>query len=178
LGSSHITNDVAIGLRTSIDVAEQIKKRFGAATTEGIKDSETVSVEEGDEQDTVSRKELANIIGARLSEIFTFVDKELKSINRSGLLPAGVIITGGGAHLPGVVEVAKKRLRLPARIGAVKVFEGLAEQTTDPSFAVALGLIIWAQDQERVTSRRRGSAFKDVRNSVEKMKGWFRTFLP
>ena len=137
-----------------------------------------MEVKDGDEQDTFSRKELANIISARLGEIFAFVDKELKQINRSGLLPAGVIITGGGAHLPGVVEVAKKKLRLPARIGTVKVFEGLAEQTTDPSFAVALGLIIWAQEQERSISRRKGSAFRDVRNSVDKVKGWFRTFLP
>ncbi len=179
LGSSHITNDIAIGLRTSIDAAEQIKKRYGTAVTEGIKDSETIEVKDGDEQDTFSRKELANIIGDRLGEIFTFVDKELKQINRSGLLPAGVIITGGGAHLPGVVDVAKKRLRLPARIGAVKVFEGLSEQTTDPSFAVALGLIIWAQEQEKIGSRRRrGSAFKDVKNSVDKVRGWFRAFLP
>lgn len=187
LGSSHITNDIAIGLRTSIEVAEEIKKKYGTALPDTVKDSEAIMVDgdnssssglSGSEQDSVSRKELANIISARLDEIFTFVDKELKQIGRSGLLPAGVIFTGGGAYLPGVVEMAKKRLRLPARIGKLQAVEGVAEQTSDPSFAVVMGLLLWAQDQEKVVTKRPSLSLSDVKASVNKVRGWFRTFLP
>ncbi len=184
LGSSHITNDIAIGLRTSIDVAEEIKKEYGTALPDTVKDSEVVVVDgdtsgpSGSEQDPISRKELSNIISARLDEIFTFVDKELKQVGRSGLLPAGVIFTGGGAYLPGVVEMAKKRLRLPARIGKLQAVEGVVEQTSDPSFAVVMGLLLWAQDQEKIFIKRPSLALPDVKASVDKVKGWFRTFLP
>lgn len=181
LGSSHITNDIAIGLRTSIDIAEEIKKRHGTALPDTVKSSEAIVVEaEGepsDEQESVSRAEVANIISARLDEILAFVDRELKTISRSGLLPAGVVFTGGGAHLPGVVEIAKKRLRLPARIGRPHVSSGLSEKLNDPAFAVAAGLITWAAMQENRTTRR-ARALPDVSHTVGKVRDWFRTFLP
>jgi cell division protein FtsA len=180
LGSAHITNDIAIGLRTSIDIAEAIKKQHGTALPDTIKQSEMVVIEgEGENQETVSRHEVANIISDRLEEIFAFVERELKKIGRSGLLPGGVILTGGGAHLPGVVEMAKKKLRLPARIGRPHQLMGIAEQTDDPSFSVAMGLILWAKEQER-----RGGSFRpslkmpDIGNTVNKVRDWFRTFLP
>ncbi len=179
LGSSHITNDVAIGLRTSIDVAEEIKRQYGTALPDTIKKSESIMVEADGEQDSVSRKELADIISARLDEIFAFVDKELRQLGKSGLLPAGIIFTGGGAHLPGVVEVAKKRLRLPAKLGNIQAFEGLAEQTSDPSSAVVLGLTLWALEQEQAPSKKLPSlAIPNVRAGVGKMKNWFKNFIP
>jgi cell division protein FtsA len=180
LGSSHITNDIAIGLRTSIEVAEAIKLEHGTALTDTVKANETIMVEgeTKSEQESVSRKEVANIISARLEEIFTFVDRELKQVGRSGLLPAGAVFTGGGAHLPGVIELAKKRLRLPARIGKPESMPGIATETTDPAFAVATGLVLWAFEQEtRVTSRRRVS-LPDMSNTIGKIRGWFKTFLP
>ncbi|MEX1997253.1 MAG: cell division protein FtsA [Candidatus Andersenbacteria bacterium] len=180
LGSSHITNDIAIGLRTSIDVAEALKKDHGTAIVDGIKASETIVIEneEGQEQESVSRQEVANIISARLEEIFAFVDKELKKISRSGLLPAGVIFTGGGAQLPGVVEMAKKRLRLPARIGKPQVFRGISEQTQTAEFAVPLGLVLWAIEQESRPSRRSSLQLPDIGHTIGKVRGWLRTFLP
>lgn len=178
LGFSHITNDIAIGLRTSIEVAEEIKRKYGTALVDSVKNSETIMVEGEEEKESVSRKEVANIISARLDEIFSFVDRELKQIGRSGLLPAGVLFTGGGAHLPGVVETAKRKLRLPARIGKLQVFEGVTEQTSDPSYGVVLGLILWALEQEVVSARRVGLRVPDVRATVNKLRGWFRAFLP
>ncbi|MFH1354055.1 MAG: cell division protein FtsA [bacterium] len=179
LGFSHITNDIAIGLRTSIEVAEEIKQQYGTALIDNVKNSETIMVEGDEEQEPVSRKEVANIISARLDEIFSFVDQELKQVGRSGLLPAGIILTGGGAHLPGVVEMAKKKLRLPARVGRLQAFEGVTEQTTDPSYAVVLGLIMWALEQEAgVAGRRVSLSMPDVRAIAGKLKGWFKTFLP
>lgn len=179
LGSSHITNDIAIGLRTSIDVAEAIKKQHGTALPDTIKASEVVVIEsEGNEQESVSRQEVANIISARLDEIFTFIDRELKKIGRSGLLPAGIILTGGGAHLPGVIEMAKKKLRLPARVGKPKQLNGIADKTDDPSFAVAVGLIMWAIEQERHVVHRPGIAMPNIGHTALKVKDWFKTFLP
>ncbi len=181
LGSSHVTNDIAIGLRTPIDAAEEIKIQYGTALPDTVKSSETIVVGENDaeeEHEVISRKEVANIISARLEEIFSFIDRELKKIGRSGLLPAGVIFSGGGAHLPGVIELAKKRLRLPARVGKPKQFAGLMEQASDPAFAVVLGLVLWALEQERRSPRRSRVRLPDMRATVNKMRDWLRTFLP
>ncbi len=180
LGSSHITNDIAIGLRTSIDIAETIKKEHGTAIAEGIKTSDHIMIasEEGTEQESVSRQEVANIISARLEEILGFVDRELKTIRRSGLLPAGAVFTGGGAHLPGVIELAKKRLRLPARIGKMPPFRGITDLATGPEYAVPYGLVLWAIEQESRTSRRVSLQLPDIGHTVTKIRGWFRTFLP
>lgn len=179
-GSSHITNDIAIGLRTSIDIAESIKVQYGTALAEHIKANETLTIQgEADgEQETVSKQEVANIISARLEEIFSFVDKELKKISRSGLLPAGAVFTGGGANLPGVVELAKKRLRLPARIGKMPAYRGITDKTSGPEFAVPYGLILWAIEQESRTSHRSSLRMPDIGNTVGKLRGWFKTFLP
>lgn len=179
-GSSHITNDIAIGLRTSIDTAESIKVQYGTALAENIKASEslTIQAEADGEQETVSKQEVANIISARLEEIFSFVDKELKKINRSGLLPAGVVFTGGGAILPGVIELAKKRLRLPARIGKIPALRGITDKTNGPEFAVPYGLLFWAIEQESRTSHRSSLHLPDIGNTVGKLRGWFKTFLP
>ena len=179
LGMGHVTNDIAIGLRTSIDVAETVKVEHGTALAADVKQNESIMIEAEDsgEQETVSRKEVADIVSARLDEIFTFVDKELTSISRSGLLPAGAIFTGGGAHLPGVVDIAKKRLRLPARVGRPVAFQGLTDQTDDPDYAVVLGLVLWAFEQEGA-GRARALAMPDLGNTVQKMRGWLKTFMP
>jgi cell division protein FtsA len=178
LGSAHITNDIAIGLRTSIDVADEMKKQYGTALPDTVKKQETIVVEADDEKETVSRKEVADIISARLDEIYSFVDKELKSIGRSGLLPAGIIFTGGGANLPGVVELAKKKLRLPARIGTIQSFEGITEQINKPGYAVVLGLILWSLEQDKTASQRSAIHAPDIKATVGKVRGWLKSFMP
>lgn len=178
VGSSHITNDIAIGLRTTIDIAETIKIQHGTALPDEVRANENIVIENEDAKESASRKEVADIISARLEELFSFVDKELKSIGRSGLLPAGVILTGAGAHLPGVVEVAKGRLRLPVRIGKLKKLAGVMEQMDDPSFAVVLGLIAWAVEQEQKTVDRGKLLLPNIGSSVHKIREWMRSFLP
>lgn len=178
LGSGHITNDIAIGLRTSIEVAEEIKRQYGTAQVAGIKDAETIVIEVDDEQQPASRKQVAEIIRARVDEIFSFVDRELKAVGRSGLLPGGAVFTGGGAHLPGVVEAAKGQLRLPARVVAPRQFAGGTDEASDPAFAVVFGLLLWAMEQERTTPRRRGMTLPRWRFDAGKLRGWVRHFLP
>lgn len=180
LGAGHITNDVAIGLRTSIDVAEAIKKQHGTALPDTVKQNERVVVksEEAEAEENISRHEVATIMRARLDEILSLVDRELKNISRSGLLPAGAILTGGGALLPGVVEVSKEKLRLPARLGKPAPFGGISERAAGPAYAVVLGLILWGIHEEEQGSRHMSLALPDVRKSLGKVRDWFKAFLP
>ncbi|OGY35431.1 MAG: cell division protein FtsA [Candidatus Andersenbacteria bacterium RIFCSPHIGHO2_12_FULL_45_11b] len=179
VGASHITNDIAIGLRTSIEIAEAIKLAHGTAAVESVSVHDMIVVEGQDgEQESISKKDVAEIIKDRLDELFSYVDRELKNIGRSGLLPAGVILTGGGAYMDGVVELAKKRLRLPVRIGHPQKFSGLADQTDGPEFAVALGLIAFALEQEGKATAHKSLSLPDISGTVRKIKDWTKSFLP
>lgn len=143
IGAGHITSDIAIGLRTSIDVAEQIKVQYGTALPDTVDKKEMIDLSEFQEGDSqmVSRKHVAEIIEARIEEIFKLVNKELKKINRSGLLPAGVVLTGGGARLVGVVEVAKREFRLPSSIGSPRELTSAIEKVNDPIFFRACWIV-------------------------------------
>ncbi|MCW1892121.1 MAG: cell division protein FtsA [Candidatus Uhrbacteria bacterium] len=152
IGSDHITSDIAIGLRTSLKIAEDVKLLKGSALPESFgKRDEIDMVEFGAEQsELVSLQYVAEIIHARLEEIFEKVEEELRSADRSGLLPAGVVLTGGGAKLQGTVEVARSVLRLPASIGtASHIHTPMPEYVHDPAFSVAVGLVQWGFDELR-----------------------------
>jgi len=148
LGSNHITADIAIGLRTSLDVAESIKLEYGQAVSENVNKKEEINL--GDfsesENESVSLKYISEIIEARVEEIFDMVDKELIKIDRSGLLPAGVVLTGGGAQLPGIIEVAKKRFRLPASLGLSLNINTAIDKINNLSFTAAIGLAYWGAE--------------------------------
>ncbi len=183
VGASHITNDIAIGLRTSVDVAETIKIEYGVALASAVKKDDEINLAKIDknEESEVSRHHLAEIIQARLEEIFSMVNKELKSIGRDGQLPAGAILTGGGAKVAGVVELAKKELRLPVQIGFPLNISTIIDRVDDPSYATAVGLILWGAEY---LSRGQGVgvsrfAKKVLTNaSIEKMRKFFKQFLP
>ena len=147
VGGDYVTNDLAIGLRIMLDVAEQVKLRFATCRVEDVQKNENIDlIEAGSTQpETVGRRFIADIAGARMQEIFEMVDKELKKIDRSGMLPAGVVLTGGGAKLYGTVEVAKKVLRLPATLGSPIGVSSVIDRTADPSMSVAVGLALWGR---------------------------------
>jgi cell division protein FtsA len=181
VGAAHITNDIAIGLRTSVDIAEKVKRQYGTANPSEIKKNEMIDLKElGDEEgEKVARREVAEIIEARLEEIFTLVDKELRGIDRSGMLPAGAVIVGGGAKLPGVIDVVKRVLRLPAQIGYPQELVGLVERIDDPAYAVAVGLLLWQLEEEKFASRpHRALPGLAVSAAVRKIRDLFRAFLP
>jgi len=181
IGSSHITNDIAIGFRTSIDLAEKIKLEYGNALPDDISKRDEINLGEleGGENNKVSKKQVAEIIEARLEEIFKMVDKELQKIDRSGLLPAGVVITGGGAKLPGLVEVAKKEFRLPSSVGKPQDFVSAIDKINDPSYSTAIGLVVWG-----LALREKGGFnfsipnFSSVSKVTDKMKDWFKSLMP
>ncbi|KKU37945.1 MAG: Cell division protein ftsA [Candidatus Azambacteria bacterium GW2011_GWF2_46_32] len=184
IGSGHITNDIAIGLRTSIDVAEKIKLEYGSCAASEIGKKETIDLAKFgvEDQTKVSRRMLADIIEARICEIFDLVNKELKKINRQGMLPAGVILVGGGAKLQGLVDLAKRELKLPAQIGfPAEELGGLVDRVDDPAFACALGLVLMGQDLEG-KKEGLGSMVPKIPlmdgSIFDKIKHWFRAILP
>ena len=179
LGSEHVTSDIAIGLRTSIDTAEKIKLKYGVAMARGVEKKEEFDLNEFDENEEglVSKKYLAEIIEARVEEILEKVDEELKKIDRSGTLPAGVILTGSGTKLPKIVDVCKRKLRLPASLGYPYDIISVIDKVNDLSFTTAIGLVKWGN----ALSKRRGkgiSRFKSVANISNKMKKWFKSLMP
>ena len=154
VGSSHITNDIAIGLRTNVDVAEEVKIQYGHALPDQFSKADDIDMRMIDEQEEgqFSRKHLVEIVEARLEEIFHFVDKELRDVGRSGKLPAGIVLTGGGAKLPGIVEVAKRQFRLPASIGLPLGIDSAIDKINDPSLTTAVGLALWGYSNHLMPS--------------------------
>lgn len=150
IASSHITSDVAIGLRSSIDTAEKVKLQFGTADIKAIKKGEEIdlaalsSIDEG----VVLKKYVAEIIEARVEEIFDRVAKEIDKIDRASKLPAGVILTGGGAKLGGLVELAKRKFKLPSFLGYPHHFISAIDRVNDLNFATAVGLTLWGINAE------------------------------
>jgi cell division protein FtsA len=187
IGSEHITADVAIGLRCPINLAERIKKEHGSAQPDKFGKKDEIDItelvkEEGaqDELKTVSRKYLSEIIEARVEEIFTKVDQEFKKIERSGMLPGGVYLIGGGTRLQDIVEVAKKQLRLPACIGINKTVPTIIDKVNEPEMLNALGLVIWGSAASSGNSGGKinipGGQMVD--KTWQQVKKWFSALIP
>lgn len=149
IGAKNVTNDLAIGLRISLESAEKIKIALSKKNNKDKKDEEkedefdlkSMGV---DEQKKVSRKTLTEgIIRPRLNEIFTMVRIQLEKEKLSKAIPSGIVLTGGGAHSVGVVDSAKRMLSLPVRVGEPSGLKGLIDDVIDPAFAVPAGLIIY-----------------------------------
>ncbi len=160
IGAGHITADIAIALRTSIDVAEKIKLAYGSLFQKYSK-TDTINIADfidgSDEDIIIPLSHIQEVIEARVGEIYELVDKEFKSIKRSGMLPGGVVLTGGGAKLPGMVDFAKNVFRLPAFLGEPTGIRALIDKVNDPQYSTALGLIIWSLRNREVMGSSGGS---------------------
>ena len=148
VGSGNVTNDLAIGVKSSIVAAEMIKFSFGSALAKEVPSREMIDFKKIDPaaRGTVSRRFIAEIIEMRLAEIFEFVDNELKRIGRSRKLPAGAVLVGAGAKIPAIVDLAKQELGLSVQIGVPDVSgfnlgAELSAQIEDPEFACVVGLV-------------------------------------
>jgi len=157
IGSTDITNDIALGLKVPLEEAEQIK--VGAITSA-----------------TYPRKKLEEIIVARLSDIFELIEVHLKKINRNGLLPAGIVITGGGSGIGTIEDLARVALKLPSRIASIH-FKENSKEIKDASSAVAYGLCILGLNADDAPGIKRPGV-KIVGTISRKMSAWLRPFLP
>lgn len=139
MGGTHITNDLAIGLKTDLEVAEAVKvkhARLGDPTDKPLR------VVTDDAPHMFSGAEVNMIVEARVEELLEYVEKELQRIHRARKLPGGVVIVGGTAVLPGLAEFTKEKLQLPVRIGKVRGLAGLVDTVDTPAFATAAGLML------------------------------------
>ncbi|MEK7603317.1 MAG: cell division protein FtsA [Patescibacteria group bacterium] len=141
LGGIHITNDLAIGLKTDLEIAEKVKVNF-AGLGENATRRTSISLQHSGASHTFSTTEIQLITEARVDEILDYVDKELKKIHRSRKLPGGVVIVGGTANLPGLAAFTKEKLQLAARIGQLQSMSGLIESVKEPAFTTSIGLMI------------------------------------
>ncbi|MBI3631546.1 MAG: cell division protein FtsA [Candidatus Staskawiczbacteria bacterium] len=176
IGSANITNDIAIGLRTEIAVAESIKKQHGTCVfvKTDKKDQPSKKIEIVDKAADVSftKKGLVDIIEPRVSEIFDLVQKELKKIGRQELLPGGIVLSGGGAKLSKIKELAKQQLKLPCSIGSPKGIVGIED---DPSMATIVGLVLGGLD---IDGSDKGGILGLLRDWAKKFRRMFRVFIP
>jgi cell division protein FtsA len=140
VGGQHITNDLAIGLRTDLDVAEAVKIQHAGLHQKIIKRDIRVKV---NGQDHVFKAEdVAMITEARVEELFEIVNKELSKIHRAHKLPGGAVIVGGTSKLPGIADFAKQQLQLAARVGKLQPLSGLIDTVADPAYSTAVGLML------------------------------------
>lgn len=179
VGAENVTNDIAIGLRTSIDTSEKIKIEYGSCLPEDVNERETIDLSLFSKIDThtVSKKHMVQIIEARYHEIFTLVKEELAKIHRDGMLPAGVVLTGAGVKMPGVIDIARETLNLPVQIGFPQNFDGVVDKIDDPAYATAIGLILWGS---RLETNSYGLAFRglNLKKGLTSIKSWLKSLVP
>ena len=178
IGGTNITNDLAIGLKTDPEVAEQVKVKHACALSHS--ESEGVSVKHENEIQTFRTEEINEIVEARLEEIFDGIKFHLKKAGRAGKLPSGVVLVGGGSKLKHITDYAKESLGLAARLGQPSGFGGVADDIDKAEFATAIGLMLIDSEQvSRDKPRGSGAKFKtpstkDIKGKASKIFGWFK----
>jgi cell division protein FtsA len=181
LGGNNITNDIAIGLRTPLEEAEKIKKKYGSAFANMVGANETIEVPSvgGRKPRTLMRKTLADIIEPRAEEICGLIYEEIKKSGYEKLLASGVVITGGCANLEGLPELAESVFNLPTRRGYPIGISGLVDVVNNPVYATGVGLVLygWKHSRGRRRHYEKGDSLKKLfsRNTwVSKVTGWFK----
>ncbi len=182
IGSRHITNDLAMALRTSMDVAERVKiEHATTGVVEDLRKRETIDLSKimGEESFILPKKQLIRVVDARVGEFLELVTTELKKASRVGMLPAGIVVSGGGAHLPGLLAVIKDTLRAPVKLAHSLHLDGIVDAAADPSFAVATGLVLWGFESEiGNTKLRNNNVAGSGAGLFSKIADWFKNFLP
>lgn len=155
LGGSHVTNDIAVGLRTPMEAAEQIKKKYGCALEGLVEEDETMEVPSvgGREARILSRQLLVHIVEPRIEEIFEHIRQEIVNSGYWDSLAAGVVLTGGATIMDGIPELAESVLELPARRGTPREIGGLTEVVNSPEYATGVGLVRYGSEHDSIGMR-------------------------
>ena len=186
VGGNHVTQDIAHGLRLPLSQAEEVKKQQGYAIRSEIGNDEYFSIRPfGEDRDVqINRQDLAHIIEARIEETFRLILQEVKRSGYDGLLPAGVVLTGGTSALPGIKRIASEVMGMPVRTAQPENLTGLVDKLDSPAYSTSVGLLRWAatmRDQDVVLTsgqnRRRRSKGESTMN-FEAIKNWMKRLLP
>ena len=178
IGGDHLTNDIAVGLRTPMAEAEKIKQAYGCCLTSMVGKDETIEVPSvgGREARILSRQLLAEILEPRVEEIFSLVNREISKSGYGDLIASGVVITGGSAILPGMPELAEQIFNLPVRRGNPLDIGGLTDVVNSPIYATGVGLVKYGSMNTKTQSFKIGE--KNVFERVSaRMKEWFSEFF-
>lgn len=187
VGARNITNDIAVGLRISLDSAEKVKLFLTAEVNKLKKKSEEISLTHlnlPENLNTVSYKSLVDgIMSPRLEEIYKLIFDEIENSGFGQNIPSGLVITGGGALTVGMVEIGKKILGLPIRVGVPEAVTGLVDEVLSPPFASTIGLILYGKKNtitEKTSFKNFNRILKDFtfNNSLSKVKNFFKQFIP
>lgn len=174
MGGQNITNDLAIGLGTSLENAERVKLKLGDSPKEELElNVKELSLENGD---TIPKKLLLDIVRYRTQEIFSVVALEIKKAGFIGKLPAGMVVCGGAAKTFEIEQMARAALKMPVRVGSPRGASGLIDEITGPAFSAGVGAILYGRglDSARDSQGTRGS----FGNVLGKAVSWFKSFLP
>ena len=178
LGGNHLTNDIAVGLRTPAQEAERIKQKWGCCLTSMVGKDETIEVPSvgGREPRVLSRQLLAEILEPRVEEIFTLVNRELIKSGYENRISSGLVLTGGSAILSGMPELSEQIFNLPVRRGVPQGIGGLADVVNSPVYATGVGLVKYGSRNLQSSNFAIGqeNVFEKV---VRRMKEWFGEFF-
>jgi cell division protein FtsA len=179
VGGNHVTNDLAIGMRTSLQDAESAKINYGHALPQLIPRDEIIDIQPiGSERvQGVPRLYVAEIIQPRAEEIIHMLRTELRRTGLEGLLPGGLVLTGGGAKLLGLPELASEILDLPVRVGVPMGVRGMSDKVAGPSFATAVGLIKWGAKLTAPSHANHGTSAVNLQDAYHRATRWLRDFF-
>ena len=179
LGGNHITNDIAVGLRTPFTTAEDVKVRYAQAMYESVDEQEKIEVATFGDNNvaSVQRRQLCTIVSARSEEIIEAIGREVKRSGLDGLLPAGIVITGGTSELPGFRDLAVRLLQVPVRVGVPRRLQGLIETISSPAYATGVGLLLWGMNKQAVTTEMVVQTGK-AKTRLQRFLDWLKILLP
>lgn len=182
VGGDHLTSDIAQGLHLPAETAEAVKRRHGLARRSLTDEAQAFAVRPFGQEGTVHirRAELARILEPRVEELFSLVRQEIKRSGYDGLLPAGVVLTGGTSSLPGIRQVAGDVLELPVRTSAPEELRGLVDKLGTPAYSASVGLLEWAklQDAQGLMNGRHPAGFNLASFNLAQAADMLRRLLP
>jgi cell division protein FtsA len=186
VGGNHVTQDIAHGLRLPLSQAEEVKKQQGHALRSEIGSDEYFSIRPfGEDNDVrINRQDLAHIIEARIEETFNLIMQEIKRSGYDGLLPAGMVLTGGTSALPGIKRIASEVLGMSVRTAQPDNLTGLVDKLGSPAYSTSVGLLRWAatmREHDVVVSsdaRNRNRSRGEKNMDFDAIKNWMKRLLP
>lgn len=182
VGGSHFTNDIMLVLQTPHNTADYLKLKYGSAIADDLDEAEDHVEVEGfapGERQQVTRSLLNQVLQARAEEVTELIYNEIRRSGYDGLLPAGLVLTGGTAQLPRLDELMRDMLGIPVRVGIPGEMSGLSDALTTPAYAAALGLVRWGAKHGALPMRASGGGERaSWDTSYDRFKRWLREFLP